>query len=78
MFEANPATKNYFEKFKHLSNEALAKHDPFINHVANVMELFDAAVTELDEAEKTHQKLKKVGADHKKRAVPDTVLKVIS
>ncbi len=76
MFEAKPETKSYFEKFKNMPNEALSKHDPFINLVTNVMELFDTAVTELDDAEKTHQKLKKAGLAHKNRGIPDALLKV--
>jgi hypothetical protein len=75
MFEANPETKTYFEKFKNMSNEALSKYEPFIKYVTDFMELFDTAVTELDEAEKTHQMLKKSGLDHKKRELPDTLFK---
>lgn len=75
MFEACPPTKNYFEKFKSMSNEVLAKNEPFTIFAANVMEAFDTAITELDDPEKTHQKLKKIGAKHKTYGVPDTVLK---
>lgn len=75
MFEAAPDTKNHFEKFKNFSNDVLSKNDPFINVATNAMEAMDTAVTELDDAEKTHQKLIKIGAKHKERGIPDTMLK---
>lgn len=75
MFEACPDTKNYFEKFKSMSNDVLAKNEPFINFATNVMEALDTAITELDDAEKTHQKLKKIGAKHKAAGILDTMLK---
>lgn len=77
MFESCPDTKTYFEKFKDVSNELLSKKDPFVNLVTNVMEAMDTAVTELDDAEKTHQKLKQIGAKHKERGVPDIIIKEI-
>lgn len=75
MFEASPDTKNYFEKFKHLSNEQLAKHEPFIDYATNLMESYDTAITDLDDADKTHQKLKKIGTENKKNEIPVTMLK---
>lgn len=76
MFEAKPDLKNYFEKFKNISNEVLYKSDALLNHATNVMEAIDTAVMELDDADKTHQKLKKIGLKHKTLQVPDEVIKV--
>lgn len=76
MFESKPETKKYFEKFKDMSNELLFKSNKFIDHANSVMESFDTIVTELDDADKTHQNIKKFGADHKRRNVPDQVLSV--
>ena len=77
MFEACPDTKNHFEKFKNMSNDQLSKYDPFINHVTNVMESLDLIVTELDDADKAHDKLKKIGTKHKTSGIPDSMLQVI-
>lgn len=74
MFEACPDTKNHFEKFKNMSNDQLSKYDPFINHVTNVMESLDLIVTELDDADKAHDKLKKIGTKHKTSGIPDSML----
>jgi len=76
MFEAKPELKNYFEKFKNMSLEVLYKSDALLNHATNVMETIDTTVTELDDAEKTHQNLKKLGLKHKTLQVPDEVIKV--
>ena len=40
------------------------------------MEAIDVAVTELDDAEKTHSKLKKIGLEHKNRQIPETLILV--
>ena len=77
MFENKPDLKNYFEKFKNMSIEVLIKSDALLNHATNVMEAIDTAVTELDDAEKTHQKLKKLGQKHKTFHVPEDIIKVI-
>ena len=76
MFEARPDLKNYFEKFKNMSIEVLIKSDALLNHATNVMEAIDTAITELDDAEKTHLKLKKLGQKHKTLHVPEDVIKV--
>lgn len=77
MFEANPDLKKYFEKFKDMSNEQLFKSTVLIDHATSVMEFLDIIVTELDDAEKTHQNIKKVGLQHKNRGVQDFHLNVI-
>ena len=65
-----------FEKFKNMSIEVLIKSDALLNHATNVMEAIDTAITELDDAEKTHLKLKKLGQKHKTLHVPEDVIKV--
>lgn len=77
MFEANPDMKKYFEKFKDMDNARLFKSTILQDHANVVMEMIDTFVTELDDAEKTHAKIKKVGGDHKKRGIKDTDLNVI-
>lgn len=69
LFEANPEFKSYFEKFKHLENAVLIKSQVLENHATAVMEAIDIAITEIDDAEKTHTKLKKLGLEHKARGV---------
>jgi len=69
LFETNPEIKNYFEKFKHIENAALLKNQILENHATAVMEAIDTAITEIDDAEKTHTKLKKFGLEHKARGV---------
>jgi hypothetical protein len=75
MFETKPDLKDYFGKFKNMSIEVLIKSDALLNHATNVMEAIDTAVTELDDAEKTHQKLKKLGQKHKTLHVPEDIIK---
>jgi hemoglobin-like flavoprotein len=74
LFEANADIKNYFEKFKNLSNDKLFKSQLLINHATTVMETLDTTIMELDDADKTHSKLKKLGLDHKARGVGDSIL----
>lgn len=76
MFEAKSDLKNYFEKFKNMSNEVLFKSDALLNFATKVMEEIDLIVTELDDAEKTHLKLKKLGLKHKNLQIPEDVIKV--
>ena len=76
MFEAHPDMKNHFEKFKNADNERLFKSTALQDHASAVMEMIDTFVTELDDADKTHAKIKKIGGDHKKRKIPDEHLKV--
>lgn len=59
MFESNEELKKHFEKFKDMENEKLFKSQLLLNHATSVMESIDTTVTELDDAEKTHTKLKK-------------------
>ncbi len=76
MFEANEDHKKHFEKFKNLNNETLAKSTALLNHATVVMESLDQSVMELDDAEKTHLRLKKLGLEHKARGIPDSAIKV--
>lgn len=76
MFEANPEMKNYFEKFKDMDNERLFKSQLLQDHASATMEMIDQLVTELDDADKTHAKIKKLGADHKKRGIKEDHLNV--
>lgn len=76
MFEANPEMKNYFEKFKGMDNEKLFKSTILQDHASLTMEMIDTFVTELDDADKTHAKIKKLGADHKKLGMKDEHLNV--
>ena len=69
MFEKNPDTKNYFEKFKGKDNAALANNQALHNHAIHVMELIDTVITELEEADKSHQLLLNTGKDHKGRNI---------
>ena len=52
-----------------MDNATLAKSTVLENHATVVMEAIDTAITEIDDAEKTHQKLKKFGLEHKARGV---------
>lgn len=76
MFEANPDMKNYFEKFKDMDNEKLFKSVALQDHANVTMEMIDTLVTELDNADATHAKIKKLGADHKKRGIKEDHIKV--
>ena len=76
MFESNEDLKKYFEKFKNMPNETLFKSQLLLNHATTVMESIDTFVTELDDAEKTHQALKKIGVEHKARGISDSAIKV--
>jgi hypothetical protein len=76
MFEANKDMKNYFEKLKNMDNDQIAKNTAFINHATNVMEALDTTVTELEDAEKTHAKLKKLGHEHRLRNIDVLHIKV--
>lgn len=76
MFESNKDMKNYFEKLKNLDNDQIAKNTAFINHATNVMEALDTTVTELEDAEKTHAKLKKLGHEHRLRNIDVSHIKV--
>ncbi len=77
MFEANSDMKNYFEKFKDKENVALMKSQILIDHATNVMEQIDTTVTELDDAEKTHTRLKRIGGEHKARGINESHLNEI-
>ena len=59
-----------------MDNATLFKSDALIEHATVVMEMFDVTVTELDDADKTHAKLKKLGLKHKTRGIPEDVIKV--
>jgi len=76
MFEACPETKASLDKFKSTANDALRTHEPFINYCANLMEQFDTAITELDDADKTHAKLQTIGTQYRADHMPDTFIKV--
>lgn len=76
MFEASPDTKTYFQKFKDVPNDVLAKKEPFKDFANNVLEFMDICVTELDEAEKTQKNLLAMGAKHKAKDIPITLFKV--
>jgi hemoglobin-like flavoprotein len=71
LFETNEDFKNYFEKFKNLNNEQLLRSQVLLNHATVVMEAIDTAITEIDDADKTHNKLKKLGLEHKVRGVKE-------
>ncbi len=74
MFEKNSDMKLYFEKFKGKENAALLKSEILIEHATVVMEAIDTSLTELDDAEKTHSNVKKLGAQHKARGVKEAHL----
>ena len=76
MFETSPDTKAYFDKFKDIPNEVLAKKEPFKEFANNVFEFMDTCVTELDEADKTHKNLLSMGAKHRTKGIPSTLFKV--
>ena len=65
-----------FEKFKDIPNDKLYKSTLFLDYVTMVMESMDTIVTELDDADKTHQNIKKIGSDHKKRNLESPVFNV--
>ena len=69
LFESNVEFKNYFEKFKNMENAVLIKSQVLENHATIVMETIDTAITEIDDAEKTHTKLKRFGLEHKARGI---------
>ncbi len=69
LFETHEDLKGYFDKFKGKDNSQLANNQALHNHAVQVMELIDTVVTELEEAEKSHQLLLKIGRDHKNRNV---------
>jgi hemoglobin-like flavoprotein len=70
LFETDAALKNDFQKFKDKDNSALQNMTALHNHAMQVMEALDTVVTELEEADKTHQYLLKIGKDHKARGIP--------
>jgi hypothetical protein len=76
MFEADENLKRHFEKFKDMNNATLFTSQALIDHATAVMEMLDITVTELDNADSTHNKLKKQGLMHKKRNIPENELKV--
>ncbi len=76
MFDACPETKECLEKFRNTPNDTLRTNEPFINYCANLMEHFDTAITELDDADKTHVKLQKIGTQYKTDKFPDSFVKV--
>jgi hypothetical protein len=77
MFEACPETKAILDEFKSTAYEALRAHEPFINYCASLMEQFDTAITELDDADTAHAILQRIGAQYKADKMPDTFIKVI-
>ena len=52
-----------------MENSVLMKSQVLENHATIVMEAIDTAITEIDDAEKTHTKLKKLGLEHKARGI---------
>jgi hypothetical protein len=74
MFEKNEGLKQHFGKFKNMDNATLFKSDALLEHASNVMEFLDVTVTELDNADSTHDKLKNMGLSHKKRGIPEEAL----
>lgn len=77
MFESNQDLKKYFEKFKDMSNDTLFRSQLLLNHATTVMESIDTFATELEDAEKTHQKIKKLGSEHKLRGIKEEHIQVI-
>jgi hypothetical protein len=78
MFEACPEAKAILDEFKSTASEALRAHEPFINYCATLMEQFDTAITELDDADTAHAILQRIGAQYKVDKMPDTFIIVIS
>ena len=76
MFEKNANMKRYFDKFKDMDNAVLFKSEILVEHATVVMEMIDTTVTELDNADQTHAKLKKLGSSHKRRGIVAEDLKV--
>jgi hemoglobin-like flavoprotein len=74
MFSSNEELKQYFEKLKDKDNAVLIKSQILLDHATVVMEAIDTTVTELDDAEKTHANLKKLGVEHKARGVKESHL----
>ena len=66
--------KQYFDKFKNKENAALLKSQILIDHATVVMEAIDTSVTELDDADKTHENVKKLGAEHRTRGIKESHL----
>ena len=54
-----------------MNNEQLLRSQVLLNHATVVMEAIDTAITEIDDAEKTHTKLKKLGVEHRVRGVKE-------
>jgi hemoglobin-like flavoprotein len=77
MFESNEELKKYFEKLKDKDNATLLKSQILLDHATVVMEAIDTTVTELDDAEKTHNNLKKMGVEHKARGIAESHLSEI-
>jgi hypothetical protein len=74
MFEKNEGLKKHFKKFENMDNATLFKSDALLEHATIVMEFLDVTVTELDNADSTHDKLKKMGLSHKKRGIPEEAI----
>ena len=76
MFTKNPEYKDHFPKLAKCTPENLLTSPQLITQANNVMEFFDLNITELDDADATHAKIKKLGADTKAQGSPDTTFKV--
>ena len=76
LFDAHPDYLTHYEKLKEIPKDRLYTSTAFLDHVNSVMETMDMHVTELDDADKTHQNIKRSGADYKKKNIPDTIFKV--
>lgn len=77
LFNAHPDYLTQYEKFKDIPIERLYSNTVFLDYVTSVMETMDIHVTELDDAEKTHQNIKKFGTDFKKLEIAVTIFNVI-
>ncbi|RNA29630.1 neuroglobin-like [Brachionus plicatilis] len=73
LFNAHPDYLTCYEKLKDIPRDRLYTSTPFLDYVTSVMETMDLHVTELDDAQKTHQNIKKFGTDFKKIDIAKTI-----
>ncbi len=76
LFQNNKEFISHFEKFMHIDSVKLLESTVLVDHATAVMSEIDRTVDEIDQAEVCHAKLKKIGADHKKRGIKDFFFRV--
>ena len=77
LFAADQMILDHISKFKNMDNVSLLKSQVLQSHATVVMQAIDSTISGIDNAEKTHHKLRKLGVEHKVRNIrPELIAEI--